>query len=99
MPRRLPSPSSPTSPATSAEIAFAFFADVAGENNYFVGAHAAFGKRASDGDEGGESRAVIGDAGANETIAVFLDAHFGAGGENGVEMRGEKNDAVGIRAG
>ncbi len=85
MPRRLPS---------------AFLADVAGESDGFVGAHAAFvERRASDADERGESCTVIGDAGANETIAIFLDAHVGAGGENGVEMRGEQDDAPGVRAG
>src|ERR1700723_630445 len=85
--------------ANAAQIAFAFFAHVARENDGLIGAHAAFGKRSRDGDESCETRAVIGNARAGETIAIFFHAHVGISGKNSVEMRGEKNDAVGVGAG
>src|ERR1700722_8675532 len=85
--------------ANAAQIAFAFFAHVARENDGLIGAHTAFGKRSRDGDESCETRAVIGNARAGETIAIFFHAHVGISGKNSVEMRGEKNDAVGVGAG
>ena len=47
---------------------------------------------AGEADERGEACAVVGDAGRVEAIAVALDFDIGAGGKNGVEMRGEQND-------
>ena len=84
--------------ADTAEIAFALFADVTGEDDGFVGADAAFGERFGDADQGGETRAIIGDAGTDQAIAIFFDADFSAGGKDGVEMRGQEDDAVGVGA-
>ncbi len=78
--------------AHAAEIAFAFFADVSDEEDRATRLDPGFLDGARDGDERGEAGAVVGDAGGAQAFAVAADFHFGAGGKDGVEMRGEHYD-------
>ena len=85
--------------ANSAEIAFAFFADVSREDDCFRRANARFGKRARQTDESGETSAVVRDAGGLDAMGVALGAHAGGSGKNRIEMRCKKDDGARIRAG
>src|SRR5258708_26713023 len=53
---------------------------------------------AGNGDERGETGAVVGDSGGEEAIAFVADFYFGGGGKDGVQMRGEYDDFLFICA-
>ena len=84
--------------ANAAQVAFAFFADVAREDDRFRRVDARFGERAREAGERGEACAVVGDARSGEAVAMAFHADIGAGGKNRVQMRGEQNDALCICA-
>ena len=85
--------------ANAAQIAFAFFADIACEDDRFGGLDARFGKRARDACQRSEACAVVSNARSCEAIAVAFHADVCAGGKNCVEMRGKQDDAVRVCAG
>jgi hypothetical protein len=85
--------------AHAAEVAFAFFADVGYEEDGAAGPDLGFLDGAGDGDERGEACAVVGDAGCAQAFAFSADLYVGAGGKDGVEMRGEHHDFFVVGAG
>ena len=85
----------------AAEVALAFFADVGGEEDGHGRCVSGFGlgevKRGGDGEQRGEAGAVVSGARAEElAVLVLAWRAVGARGEDGVEVRGEEDDAVGV---
>ena len=78
----------------AAEIAFAFFAYVRGEEDGDGGGDVGVAKCGGDGEKSGEAGGVVADAGSVDARAVFFFDGFdgGVGGEDGVEVGGEEND-------
>jgi hypothetical protein len=80
--------------AHAAEVAFAFFAYVGGEEDGDGWGDAGVTEGGSDSKQGGEASGVVADAGSVDAGAVggFDGLEGGAGGEDGVEVGGEEDD-------
>ena len=86
--------------ANAAQVAFAFFADVSGEARWSSWYGCASRKERAPSQQGGETRAVVGDSRADEALPAALDANVRASRKNRIEMRDEQDNATfGVRAG
>ena len=85
--------------AHAAQISFALFAHVADQNNRLRRAHARLRQRPRKARQGREADAVVGNPGREQPAGVALHANFRARRKHGIEMRGEKNHALGVGAG
>src|SRR5580704_11048512 len=75
--------------ANAAQVTFAFFADIAREDDRFRCVDARFGQSAREAGQRGEACAVVCYARSGEAIAVAFHANIGAGGKNCVQVRGQ----------
>jgi len=78
----------------AAEIAFSFFAYVRREEDGDGWRDVGVTKCGGDGEECGEARGVVADAGSGDAVSVFFfdGLDEGVGGEDGVEVCGEEDD-------
>ncbi len=76
--------------AHAAEVAFALFADVGGEDDGGYGFDTGLDEGGGDGKERGEARTVVAGTGAKDAGAVFAGATIGAGRKDGVEVGAEE---------
>ena len=74
--------------AHAAEIAFAFFADVGDKQNGALRLDARFVNGARDGHQRRQAGTVVGNSRRAHAIAFAMNFDVGAGGKNGIEMRG-----------
>src|SRR5512146_420724 len=84
--------------AHTAHVAFTFFADVADEQERHLGLDAGLLKSARDGKQSGDSGAVVGDAGAEETVAILADFNGRTRWEDCVNVSRDRQ-CVGLRVG
>ncbi len=77
----------------AAEVAFALFAYVGGEEDRDGRGDFGEAESGSNGEESGESGGVVADAGSEDArgVGLFDGITGGSGGEDGVEMRGEED--------
>ena len=77
----------------AAEVAFALFAYVGGEEDGDGWGDVGVAEGGGDGEQSGEAGGVVADAGSVDAGGVFFFDGFdgGAGGEDGVEVGGEEN--------
>ena len=80
--------------AHAAEIAFAFFADVCGEDDGDGRSDVGEAEGSGEAEQGGEAGAVVAGAWGVEAGAIFARGAGGAGGEDGVEVGGDEEDGL-----
>ena len=86
--------------ADPAEVAFAFFADVGGEEDGDGRDEFGVTEGGGEGEQGREASGVVTGAGGEDARAVFGGGAGGAGGEDSVEVgREEEHGLVGVGAG
>ena len=80
--------------AHAAEIAFAFLANIADENERQCVGKAGSNERGCDREHGGDSGAVVGDSWAVEARALLANIERSGRGKNGIDVRAQRDITI-----
>ena len=78
--------------AHAAEVSFAFFANVGGEEDGAGWGDLGVGEGGGEGEESGEAGGVVAGSGGEDFLIVFLRGAVGDGGKDCVEVGGDEDD-------